>query len=783
MVAILGLALGANTAIVSLIDDIFLGSLPGERPWELTRVYGELPEKQVKVAPFSITKFEALRAQQTVFDGVAADASATFTLTGLSEPLELYGYRVTSNYFDVLGTRPELGRAFRPEEESTGEPVALISHTLWQSLLHGSADAVGRNLTLNGVPYTLIGVLPPQSRAWFGNADVWTTRPFDNPSYPRPLLERGVSFLRVVARTHPGDSLARVESALAGISAGYRTAYPENADAAWHIRVRTLEDDTVGALRPAFRTLLAAVGLVLLIAASNAANLMMVRFRSRERELAVRRALGASRGRVLRLLLFEGFFLGLSAGGVGVALASLLLRASPLLVAGGLTLAPRLILQWGVLAFGLILAAVCGLLAGLAPAVQVAGTMEVGELGQRGSGPGRGETRARSVLLAAQVGLSFALLVGALLLAKSFAGLLHAPVGFDASRVFIASVSLPPARYPDGAAQAQFAARWLERLRQAPGVEVAAVAQGLALTRHDRQSPYARTDRDVPPLKDRPLALVRSVTPGYFKALGIGLFAGRDFDPSDRADSTPTVILSRGAERTLFPEDDALGHHLLISSEGGGLDVEVVGVVGDVRSVSPETENLVEFYRPLVQRPSPYLQVAVLSSGELAGQAANLRATLREVDPQLPINNTMPMTELLAGALGQRRLTTVLIGAFAVLALVLAAVGIGGVVANLVDRRTTEIGIRLALGATQSTVRAMLIRDALGPVGWGIAAGLLALSGLAPLLRHQLYATHLWDPVVVAGSAVLLVAVALLAGWLPARRADRIDPAECLRGD
>lgn len=781
--ATLGLALGASTAIASLLYGVFVDSLPGTRPRELVRVFCEAHDKKLQDVPLSIAKFEVLRAQQSVFTGVAADFAATFAITGLGEPAQVRGFKVTSNYFDVLGIKPVRGRTFRREEESGGTPVAIVSHELWVGTLESDLNAVGRALTLNGIPHTIIGVLPPQPHGWFGQADVWTTHPFDNPNYPRPLLDRGVSFLRVVARRAPTASTAQLDAVLEAIGAHYRADHSDNADASWLMRARTIEDEAVGSLRPALRALLAAAGLVLMVAASNASNLMAVRFLGRTRELAVRRALGASRAQVLRPLLVDGILLGLLGGVLGLALAWLVLRASRYLAAGALMLTPGLAVSGRVASLGVAVAAFCGLLAAVIPAFRLASRCETASTAQRSAGPEQSETRERSLLLTLQVALSFALLAGALLLTRSLSQLLRTPVGFDARNVSTGSVSLPPARYADGAAQAQFAERWLERLIETPGIETAALAQGLALTGHDRSSPYARADRDVPPLKDRPLGLVRSVTPRYFETLGIPLLAGRDFSAADRAGSAQTVIISRGAASTLFPEGQALGHRLLLSSEGGGLEVQVVGVVGDVRSLSPELENALEFYRPLAQRPSPYLQVAVRSWGEPAEQALNLRKTLREVDPQLPLTAVAPMTAVLAGTLTRRLALTTLIAAFAALALLLACVGIGSVLANMVERRTAEIGIRLALGAPQRTVRSMILRGALRPVGWGLAAGAPALGLFAPLLRTQLYETRVWDPMTLAGSGSVLFVTACLACWFPARRAVRINPADCLRND
>ncbi len=793
-VAVLTLAvgIGANTAIFSLIDSLLLRSLPFAEPDRLLRVYGDAPERQLSQLNLSVPKFQHLRDHQTVFSSLAAHTGAAFTLTGFGDPVQIPGQHVTANYFDVMGVHLAQGRMFRSDEEDAA-PVAIVSDGFWRTRLAADPAVLGRTLQLDGEPVTIIGVLPPLSTVDVGPTDVWTTRPFELAGVARELLQRGVSYLRVIGRLKPGvtPEAAAAEFKLLGES--YRATYPDKADATWQVSLLALREDLFGSYRPALLTLLGAVGFVLLIACSNVANLLLVRFTGRRREIAIRAALGATRSRLVRLFLTESLVVSLLAGGLGVLIALWSLQLLTQLGAA-LPAPPAVELNLPVLAFTLVLSFASGALLGLYPALQASrsGVAEVLKEGGRGNTASRAQNRFRALLLGGQVALSLALLVAAGLLLASFARLSRQPAGFDPRHLFTAAINVPPTRYADAQHQWDFYNQLAENLRHAPGVQQAALVNGLPLTGNNSRAPYARADGEVAPLNRRPLGLTRSVTPGYFATLGVPFVAGRDFTLRDRADAPQTVIISAATAKRLFPGEDPLGHRLLMGSNNGtGLAMEIVGVVGDVRSASLAQENNVEFYRPLSQRGNTFVQLVVrlAAAPQNAGTAdaaiftPTARTVLRDLDTAIPLTQPATMDAIFDDSLGQQRLLLSLLAIFASLAVALAAVGIYSVVAFMVGQRTGEIGVRLALGATPADIRTLVLGQGMKPVLLGLAAGLAATLALARLLAAQLYGVASYDPFTLGAATTGLALVALLACWLPARRAARIDPMIALRAE
>jgi putative ABC transport system permease protein len=637
------------------------------------------------------------------------------------------------------------------------------------------------------VPHTIVGVLPAMPVTWWGpNTEVFTTQPFNSPGLTRETMMRGVSFMRGIGRLRPGVSLEQALAAMETVQESYRAARPDNADNTWAPAIVTAAEDTVGDLRPAFLTLLVAVGCVLLIACSNVANLLLARFSSRRREIAVRVALGADRRSVIRLFLSESLLVSVIAGIVGLMLAVWTLEAVPALASDNLPLAPEARLEPAVLLFTLGLALLTGLAMGVYPALQSSRTDVVDGLkdGGRAMAGSAGQQHFRRTLLGVQVGLSLVLLVGAALLIASFVRLQEQPAGFRHDHTWLGFLNLPSASYPDGAARERFTERLLAELSNAPGIESATVGQGFPLTGANSRSPYSRSEGDVIPLTKRPLGLTRSITPGYLKTFAIPLLAGRNFDERDRGDSSLVVIISERGAKSLFPNDDPIGRRLYFGTQNGtGELCEIVGVVGDVRSFSLAQENEVEFYRPLPQRNFPFLQLAVRTSGDPAAATATIRAVLQRLDPNVPVNQPTTMEAVVAGSLGQQRLMMSLLGAFAGLALLLAVVGIYSLVAYSVGQRTPEIGIRLALGATPRDVLTLMIGQGMKPILIGLGAGLVAALALGHLIAAQLYEVSARDPVTLITAALALGTVALIACWLPARRATRVDPMIALRSE
>lgn len=783
-VVTLAVAIGMNTAIFTLINDLFLRALPFKDPARLLRVWGEAKERNLRELPFSIPRFWHYRDSQSVFSGIAADTGTGFILTGLGDPIQINGVNVTANYFDLLGVRPILGRGFLPEEEQKAD-VALVSERFWKRRLGGDASALGRNLTLNGVPTTVIGVLPNLPIALFGpDVDVITVKPFDLPGTPRDVLMRGVSFMRLTARLKPGVTIEQARAGLDAVQQSYRAARPENADNSWAPVVLSIAEDTTGNLRPAFLTLLAAVGFVLLIACSNVANLLLVRFTGRRREIALRVALGASRSGIVRLFVLESTIMTVVAGLVGLWLAASIVHFVPQLAGQNLAIESAGTFQSPVLLFTIVVSVITGALMGAYPAWQSSRSDLVSGLkdGGRAMTGSRSHHRFRRGLVAAQVGLSIVLLAGAALLITSFFRLSQQEAGFRTERIWIGGIGLPPARYPDKPAFARFAEQMLTTLAALPGFESVTVSDGAPLGGNFSQSPYARADQNPPPMNQRPLGLMHSISPGFLRTYGIPLISGRDFDEHDGIDRPLVVLISKSTAQHLFSNENPVGKRMYFGANNGtGELVEVAGVVGDIRYRQLDKEDEIEFYRPLPQRAFPFMIVSVRSRLEPAAVANAARNALNKIDPELPIIQPNTMTAIAAESLGQQRLTTSLLSCFAAVALLLAVIGIYGAVAYTVEQRTGEIGVRMALGAQTRDVLQLVVRQGMSPVAIGVVLGLLCTFFLGRLITTQLYQVSAQNPILLVSVTLLLCAVALLACLLPARRATLIDPIEALR--
>jgi predicted permease len=732
----------------------------------------------------SVPRFWHFRDGQTVFSSLAADTGTGFILTGLGDPIQLNGANETANYMETLGVRPILGRLFLPEEEMKSD-VALVSANFWRNRLNSDPQVIGRSVTLNGVPTTIVGVIPNPSVAWFGrDLEVITVKPFELPGLSPERIRRGVSFLRVVGRFKPGVTIDQARAALPSLQQSYRQECPENADNSWAPVVIPAIEDAVGNLRPAFITLLAAVGSVLLIACSNVANLLLVRFTGRRREIALRMALGASRPSVVRLFVFESTLVSLIAGVVGTCLALWVVSAIPKLSANNLPLETGLQLNTPVLLFTLAISLLTGIAMGMYPAWQSSRADLVDGLkdGGRAMTGSRGQQRFRRGLVAAQVGLSVVLLAGAALLGASFVRLSRQPSGFNADHLWVGGVGLPPAQYPDAEARARFVERLLAELKTTPGAESVGIADGVPLNGSNSSSPYARVDGNPVPVNQRPLGLTRAISSGFLQTFRIPLLAGRDFDERDAVDKPLVVLVSKSTAQRLFPNEDPIGKRMWFGTDNNtGYMTEIIGVVGDVRSLRLDRKNDVEFYRPWSQRSAPFMAVTVRTSMKPEAAAGMVRSALNKLDPGLPIIQPSTMNEIVDQSLGQRRLTMTLLGVFAGIALVLAMVGIYGAVAYTVEQRTGEIGVRMALGAQTADVLRLVVKQGMTPVVIGLVIGLAAALALGRLLTTQLYEVSANNPALLAATSVTLAVVALLACLIPARRASLVNPIEALR--
>src|SRR5262245_11391844 len=537
----LAIGIGLSTAIFSLINDLFLRGLPYAEPGRVVHLTASAKDRDLNEIPLSAPRFMHYRDAQAIFSDFAADGFAAFTLTGLGDPVQVFGGRVTSNYFSLLGVRPIHGRNFRTEEEEQAD-VAVITEKFWRARLNSDPNVIGRSITLDGTATTIVGVLPNQPAAWFGTnavAEVWTNKPFVIPGFSRERLMRGTGFLRVLGRLKPGVTLDQARAALPSLDQGYAAAYPGNLDRTATTSIKTMPEDVTGNLRPAFATLFAAVALVLVIASSNVANLLLARFSGRRREIALRMSLGASRSSVLRLFLFESLLVSALAGVAGAFLAWRLVPAIPAMASNFLPLErdydPGLSLP--VLGFMIALSIVTGLAMGIYPAVQGSRADLIDGLkeGARGASGSRRQQRFRRILVGAEVALSVALLAGAALLITSFVRLSQQNLGFNPEHLWVGFVTLPQARYPDIDTRQRFVERTLTAVRSAPGVEAANVSGDIPLNGGGRTL-YARPGDNgapVPPVDRRLSAPGHDIAPGFFRTWGIPLVSGREFDEHD----------------------------------------------------------------------------------------------------------------------------------------------------------------------------------------------------------------------------------------------------------
>ena len=784
-VVTLALGIGLNTSIFSLIDDLFLHPLPFKEPQRLLHLYSNARERNLLELPVSVPRFQHFRESQTIFDGFAAENPSAFTLTGLGDPVQILGGQVTSNYFDVLGVRPILGRNFLPNEEQTAD-VAMVTENFWRKRMGGDPDVIGRSITLGGVAHTIVGMLPNMPFSWVGPAaEVWTTKPFEIAGLSNERIMRGSGFLRVVGHLKPGITIEQARAAMPPLEQSYRARFPDKIDSASVITLKTLPEDVTGNLRPAFATLVAAVAFVLLIACSNVANLLLVRFTGRRREIALRMAIGASRGSVIRLFLVESLLVSVLAGLAGAFLAWQIVPLVPRMAANFLPFDPdvRVQISLGVLVFAIAISALTAVAIGIYPALQSARGDLINSLkeGGRCTAGSANQLRFRRILICAQVALSLTLLAGAALLITSFIRLSQQNIGYS-NNVWIGFVTLPNSPYSDVATRTRFAQHTLAALRDVPGLESATISADIPLLPAAVSNfLYARTDGEILPIDKRAAAVGHNIGPDYFKTWGIPLLAGRDFDEHDTPDRQNVVIISNGGAKKIFGNEDPLGKTLLIGS--ASIPSEIVGVVGDVRSRKVAEPDDVDLYRPWTQDNYNFLSIDVRSPLRVDAVTKLARGALEKVDPALAIALPQSMDAIVAQAVGQTRLMMWLLGIFAGVALLLASIGIYGAVAYSVAQRTTEIGVRMALGAQTRDVPQLVVRQGMAPVLSGLAIGVVATFGLGRLVAAQLYQVSAHNPLLLMAAATLLVITALFACLLPARRATHVNPVQALRAE
>ena len=801
IVAVLSLALGvgANTAIFSIVNAVLLRSLPFSHPERLVKIVASNRGVGARDIGFSVPEFDDLRSRAGVFDQVTATQGGPTNLTGAGRPQRFELLEVSPNYFSMLGTSAHIGRVFGPGDETPGFGEAVvISDGLWARQFGRDPGVLGRKIQLDNDPYTIVGVLPPGFRhpgsTVSTDVEIWLTCGFRGVPYPQPERSLRV-FPGAIGLLKPGVGLeqarSRLEAFASQLRAEYATDYP--AGSAWSIEVEPLQDSLVGNVRPMLLVLMAAVLLIVLLASVNVANLLLARASGRQREVALRLALGANRARMIRQMLTESVILSLVSGVVGVltAMAALkFVRFLPVQI-------PRLAevqVDWTVLAFALLISLLAGLGFGLVPALQSSKAeiaVAVRE-GARGSGTSTRTNRLRALLIASETALAVVLMVGAGLLLRTFWGLLQENPGFNPSRVVAANVYLPVPNNPDLDRYARpemlnaFVRETLRRVRAIPGVESASMTTDLPVTHSTRR--YVVNIEDRPDESGKGLfSEVTSVTPDHFKVLQASMVRGRYFTEDDDADKQPVAIVDESTARTYWPDRDPVGRRVSMRNPRDTATppwCTVVGVIKDINSDGLDQSGAPHIYRPIYQFPGSRVlskSVTVRTSFSATSLEPQIRRAIQAVDPDLPVFNVRTMKEVIDGSLASRRFSAELVGGFAVVALLLASVGIYGLLAYMVGQRSHEIGVRMALGAMPSTIGRMIVSRGAGLAGIGVGIGLILSGIMAPLISSLLYGVRPLDPEVFIAVPVILMVVVLLASYIPAWRAARVNPIVALR--
>ena len=788
-IAILTLALGigANTAIFTVANALLFKPLPYAHPSQLTLVYESSAADPTDVGPFSYPRFSLLENTQRAFTSISAYAPDDFALTGRGEPRQIAAMRVTWNFFNTLGVEPAMGRNFRAAEgQPGGNRVVILSHEYWRTEFDASPAALGQALTLDSIPYTIIGVLPANfSFAPSAQSDaLWIPREFELNIATPAHIAAGMGYLDAVARLGPNATLAQGQSQMNVLDQQYRRDNPTkpDADPKRPITVAPLQAMFVQNIRAVVLVLMAAVALVLLIACANVASLLLSRAVKRRKEIAVRAALGASRAAIIRQLLAESVLLAAMSGVVGIFAGYAGVRALVALNHDTVAqLSAGISMDWRVLLFTFGISLAAGILFGLAPALQLsrADLNSILRDESRGSSGSRGAASSQNVLVVAQVALSMILLIGSGLLLRSFARLLNAPLGFDPAHVVAMQIDLPPSKYAANAQMVAFYNQLLLSVETLPGVRAAAISSALPPTA-TRLAPILAEGQPNEPLAHRPLVNISTISPDYAKVLRLPLIAGREFTAADDQPAPTYAIVNQSFVRRFWLNDNPVGKHVWLGSIPK--PVEVVGVFGDVKNSGLAADVSPEVILPFPNLPWSHLRLSVrAAAGDATALVPEIRQRLARLDSSLPLMRIAPLSQTLADARAQSRFTVALFGIFSSLALILAVVGIYGVISYAVAQRTAEIGIRMALGATRSSVLQLIFRRALALAGAGILIGLAAAFALTPLMKSLLYKISPADPVTIAASVTLFLLAALAASFFPARRATRIDPLDALR--
>jgi putative ABC transport system permease protein len=776
----LALGIGANSAIFSVINAVLFRPLPFPESDRLVGMYQVWKGDRAVMSP---SNFLDLRQQTRTLEDAAAIDSTEFTLTGTGDPLRLQGSEVSASFFNVLRIRPFLGRTFAADENEPGkDKVVVLGHSLWQQRFASRGDIVGTSLVLDGNPRTIIGVMPP-GFSYPAEQDLWIPIEYTDDT----KNARGAWYLSAIARLKPGVSAEQSASEIATLGKALEKAYPrQNTDVGF--TTFPLHEAIVGDLRPALLVLLGAVGFVLLIACANVANLLLARAVARETELAVRTALGAGRGRLVRQLLTESLVLGAAGGLVGLLIAfwgsDILVSLQP----DGIPRLNEIGIDRHVVLFTLGISLLTGIVFGALPALQMTrGTLSASlKEGGRGNMAAAGSARLRGTLIVAEMALAVMLLSGAGLLIKSFGKLQAVDPGFRPEETLSFELSLPRTTYKDDAQIISFYERLSDRIGSLPGVRTVGGVMGLPLSGLRFNISFKVVGRPQAAPGQEPSMEVRVATPDYFRTLGVPLKRGRVFTNADTAQTTPVVILSETAAARYFPNEDPIGKRIEMGwsrrdkKRAGG---EVIGVVGNVKELGLDEEFPAEIYLPMRQWPVGRMAMVARTAVPPMSLADEVKQAVQELDANLPVNQIRTVEAVVAESIAQPRFYMLLLGVFAAVALVLAAIGIFGVMSYMVSQRTREIGIRMALGAQGGSVVSMVVRQAMLLAGAGLFVGMIAALALSRTMTTLLFDLSPTDPVTFATVIAVLACVAFLASYLPARRAANVDPIEALRAE
>jgi predicted permease len=782
-VVTIAIGIGANTTLFSVYDRLVLNPVTIPEPSSLVAIWTNNPSLNFNAPAVAWPRYEDIRDHARSFASIGISAFDNFTLTGNGEPDQLNSLRVSATFFPTLRILPARGRNFTADEDTPNGPaVCIVSHELWQTRFGGRSSLVGENITLNGQPWQVIGIMPPQLSPPFSQVQIFAPRVFEIGGLTPVQIQAGAGYAQPIARLKPGVTRAQAAAELVALSRSYKEAFASKLDANNTSEPRLFVAALVGNLEPAFYTLIGAVSFVLLIACANVASLFLGRLTARHKEIAVRQSLGATRAHVVRQFLTESLVFSVVAGGVGVLVSLWALSAIQSTIASQLPPNTTLTLNWRALAFTAGTTLISALLVGVVPALQAskARLVDVLKDSARGSSSERGG-RFRATLIVAEVALSVVLLVGSSLLLMSFLKLQRTPAGFDPRGSAAAFVGLPLTRYPTNPQQAEFFSRVIERLRASPGVSDAAAAIGLPLTGNAR-APYSVGGRPILPLPQRPLAGFMIVSEDYFRLMRIGFAQGRPFRADDRADAPNVVVVNESFARHIFPGESAIGKTLM-RGPNGDIKGEIVGVIRDVKTNGLNAPVPDEIYYPMRQLGRPGMNIVARTSGDPAALQGTIRSAVADVDKDQPISFFATLEANVATSLGTQRIVASLTTAFAALAFAMSVVGLYSVLAYAVSQRTAEIGIRMALGAQPGQVIRLVMRSGLELVATGLVLGLAAAAGAARVIQTLLFDVRPLEPLVYAVVAITFALVAALACLLPSLRASRIDPLVALRAD